>query len=133
MTVGTETHSLFARNIDIAVKALLAKDYPTAQDYIKSAMLENHNAPEVHNLLGALAELTGDLRLAGKHYRAAYALDPAYKPANRNLDRITALNFSTGDTYPDFGDKPETEEILPYSIEYDNQNIGHLRKKEQRK
>jgi tetratricopeptide (TPR) repeat protein len=129
MAVDAETHCLFERNIDRAVKALLAKEYSAAQDYINYAMLEDHNAPEVHNLLGALAELTGDLSLAGKHYRAACALDPAYKPASRNLERVTSLYFRAGDTNPDLGDKPEPEEILPYIIEYDNKNIGHLRKR----
>ncbi|TGE35138.1 hypothetical protein E4K67_26990 [Desulfosporosinus fructosivorans] len=92
---------------------------------------ENNNAPEVHNLYGVLAELTGDLGLAGKHYRAAYALDPAYKPSSRNLERITSFYYSPWDTNPDFGDQPETEEVTNYVLEFDNRNIGHLRKRSQ--
>jgi hypothetical protein len=126
MTTGNGTHSPFQKNIEKAVKAIQAKDYVTAQDCIKSTMLENDHAPEIHNLLGALAELTGDLGLAGKHYRAAFALEPTYKPAIRNLDRITAFNFRVGDTNPDFGNVPEIEEIIPY----DSGIIGHLIKKD---
>lgn len=92
-------------------------------------MFENDHAPEPHNLLGILAETTGNLSLAGRHYRAAYDLDPTYKPAIRNLERITSFDYRVGNTNPDFGDKPEEKEIIRYIIEYDDQNIGHLRKK----
>lgn len=109
MKVGTGAHSSFEKKIEQAVNALQAKDYAAAKDYLKYAMYENedNNAPEVHNLYGVLAELTGDLSLAGKHYRAAYALDPTYKPASKNLERITSFYYCPRDTGPDFGDKPE--------------------------
>jgi tetratricopeptide (TPR) repeat protein len=125
--------SSFKKYIDKAVKALLEKDYDTAQEYVKHAMIENYHAPEVHNLFGILAEFKGDLSLAGKHFRAAYALDPTYKPASRNLERITSLYYRMQKTNPDFGDKPEEEEIIPYVIKYDDKNIGHLIKKGARK
>lgn len=132
MKLGTGAHGSFEKKIEQAVNALQAKDYAAAQEYLKYAMFENenNNAPEVHNLYGVLAELTGDLSLAGKHYRAAYALDPAYKPASRNLERITSFYYIPWDTTPDFGDKPETEASIDYIIEFDNRNIGHLRKRE---
>ena len=58
-----------------------------------------------HNLLGILAEFTGDLNMACKNYRASYSLDPTYKPASRNLDRITSMYPRLGNESPDFGDK----------------------------
>ena len=128
MLVGIELSNSFEMNIKKAVSAIQERDYVTAQEYIKYAMIENCHAPEVQNLLGILAELTGDLRLAGKHFRAAYALDPTNKPASRNLDRITSFNYRFGETNPDFGDKPEEKENSPYIIEYDDNNIGHLMK-----
>ncbi|MHB8077110.1 tetratricopeptide repeat protein [Desulfosporosinus fructosivorans] len=133
MIFGTDAHGSFELLIEQAVNALQAKDYPAAKEHLKYAMFENANAnaPEVHNLYGVLAEFTGDLSLAGKHYRAAYALDPAYKPASRNLERITSFYYNPGDTNPDFGDKPDTEEIINYILEFDNRNIGHLRKRSQ--
>jgi len=133
MKADTGAHGSFEKKIEQAVNALQAKDYAAAKESLKYAMFENenNNAPEVHNLYGVLAELTGDLSLAGKHYRAAYALDPAYKPASRNLERITSFYYSLGDTNPDFGDKPEAEEIVNYILEFDNRNIGHLRKRSQ--
>ncbi|TGE35144.1 hypothetical protein E4K67_27025 [Desulfosporosinus fructosivorans] len=133
MKVDTGARGSFEKKIEQAVNALQAKDYVAAREYLRYAMLENenNNAPEVHNLYGVLAELTGDLGLAGKHYRAAYALDPAYKPASRNLERITSFYYSPRDTNLDFGDQPETEEIINYILEFDNRNIGHLRKRSQ--
>jgi tetratricopeptide (TPR) repeat protein len=55
---------------------------------ILKALNENPNAPEPHNLLGIWYELQGNNDLARKHYRAAYALDPTYKPASKNLERV---------------------------------------------
>lgn len=129
MAVYTETNSSFEINIERAINALQAKDYTAAQEYIKNAMLGNYHSPEVHNLIGVLEELTGDLSLARKHYRAAWALDPTYKPASRNLERITYLSYTAGNAKPDLGDKPEEEEVIPYVVEYDKKNIGHLVKK----
>lgn len=132
MKVSTGSQGTFEKEIEQAVNALQAKDYVNAQGHLKQAMLEseNNNAPEVHNLYGVLAELTGDLSMAGKHYRAAYALDPAYKPASRNLERITSFYYSSRDMNPDLGDKPETEASIDYFLEFDDRNIGHLRKRE---
>ena len=132
MIVPTNALGSFHVLIQQAVNALQVKDFPNAKEYLKYALFENENsiAPEVHNLYGVLAEFTGDLSLAGKHYRAAYALDPTYKPASRNLERITSFYYSPRDTTPDFGDKPEPKESINYSLEFDNRNIGHLRKKE---
>lgn len=129
MITSAESSSLFTKNIEQAVHALQEKNYDAAQDYIKRAMLENYHAPEVQNLFGVLEEFIGDLSLARKHYRASYALDPTFKPAIRNLERITSSSFSVEKMTPDFGDKPEIEEVVPYVVEYDEENIGHLRKK----
>jgi len=77
-----------------------------------------------------LAELGGETALAGKHYRAAYALEPSYKPAARNLDRITSIRYRMDNVAPDYGDGVETvEENNGYIIEYDDKNIGRVKKK----
>lgn len=131
MLIDTKALSSFEKNIEKAINALQVNDYAVAQEYIKYAMLENYHSPKVHNLFGVLVELTGNLSLAGKHYRAALALDPTYRPANRNLERITSFYCRFRNTNPDFGDKPEEEEIIPYIVEYDKNNIGHVKKEEQ--
>ena len=55
------------------------------------------HAPEPHNLLGLLLEITKEKGLAMKHYRAALALDPTYRPARQNMERCGNLHVS--DTY----------------------------------
>jgi len=80
-------------------------------------------------LLGIIGEITGDLSLAGKHYRAAYALDPTFKPACRNLERITKFYYRLNIKNVDFVEKLELKEEDPYVIEYDCNNVGHLIKK----
>jgi len=129
MTGSLETQSCFEKNIAMAVRALRGNDYSVAKEYIKCAMNEDPSASMVHNLFGVLSELTGDLSLAGKHYRAAYALDPSYKPARRNLERITSINFRKETACPDYGDQPEDEEHSLYIVEYDDRNIGRLKKR----
>ena len=54
------------------------------------------NAPEPHNLLGIWYEVKNNNDLARKHYRAAYALDPTYKPASENLERVCTYFVSKG-------------------------------------
>ena len=74
--------------IQKAVDKLYKKDFGAALTHIKDAVVLKMDAPEPHNLLGILAEINGDDGKARKHYRAAYALDPTYKPACRNLERL---------------------------------------------
>ena len=61
---------------------------------IINAINLNPNAPEPHNLLGIWYEVKNNNDLARKHYRAAYALDPTYKPASENLERVCTFSVS---------------------------------------
>jgi len=78
------------------------KSYKT----IINAININPNAPEPHNLLGIWYEFKNNKDLARKHYRAAYALDPTYKPASENLERVCTF-FEAKRKQVNFG-----EEIL---------------------
>jgi len=54
------------------------------------------------NLFGVLKEMDGEWLEALKQYRAALALDPSYKPADDNEERIVILhqrgsNINLGD------------------------------------
>jgi Tfp pilus assembly protein PilF len=93
----------YCQRIESVTDTLRAKDLPAARQRIAEAMMMDVDAPEPHNLLGILYELSGDYQAARKHYRAAYALDPTYKPSCRNLERITSFCFSTALTDIDFG------------------------------
>ncbi|MEL7648371.1 MAG: hypothetical protein AAGU76_09780 [Sedimentibacter sp.] len=55
---------------------------------IIDSLRENPDAPEPQNLLGLWNEVNKNFDLARKHYRAAYALDPTYRPATINLERV---------------------------------------------
>lgn len=124
------TCNSYEENIKKAIFELKERNYALTKKYLREAILENNHGPEVYNLLGILAELMGDLSLAGKHYRASYAFDPTYKPASRNLERITSFYYRDDNIKPDYGDKLEEEESTPYFIQYDDKNIGHLRRRE---
>lgn len=119
----------FEDNIKNAINSLKSTNYTLALEFIHSAMLEDDHSPEVYNLLGIISETKGDLILAGKHYRAADVFDPMYKPACRNLERITSYFYKFEIDNIDFGDKPEKEENSLYFIEYNSNNIGHLRRR----
>lgn len=83
----------FSAVIEKAVLALKVRDFSSSRQNIKDAMAMNMDAPEPHNLLGILYELLGDDAAARQHYRAAYALDPTYKPSCRNLERLALYGF----------------------------------------
>jgi len=130
MTDKTAAQATYTEKISRAIHAMRDKEYQLAQLLIADAMRADSAAPAAHNLLGVLAELGGETALAGKHYRAAYALEPSYKPAARNLDRITSIRYRMDNVAPDYGDGVETvEENNGYIIEYDDKNIGRVKKK----
>lgn len=102
----------FHQKVEHAATALQSRDFARARTDIADAMGLDMDAPEPHNLLGILYEMTGDFQAARKHYRAGYALDPAYKPCCRNLERITGVEssellsgrvFSAGESAADNG------------------------------
>ncbi len=80
--------------LQYAKKCILAGDDQKAKEYLSDAIAQDTEAPEVHNLLGALYEFEGEITTAQKHYRAALALDPTYEPAEQNLERTTQYNYT---------------------------------------
>ncbi|MGB4587845.1 MAG: hypothetical protein WBI17_01260 [Clostridiaceae bacterium] len=118
----------YSIKIKIAINAIKIKDYELALISIKQAGLENQNLPEYHNLLGVIAEHNDDTTLACKHYRAAYALDPSYKPALNNLERITNFSFAYSDHKPDLGENFELEVDSPSLFLFDLMNSKHNKK-----
>ncbi len=53
---------------------------------IRSAMATCPDAPQPHNLMGIILEKQGNHTEAMRHFRAAWALDPTYTPAEANLE-----------------------------------------------
>jgi len=93
----------FRKIVKEAVEELRNNNLEKSYKTIINALGENPDAPEPHNLLGLLYERKGDYDLARKHYRAAYSLDPTYKSASVNLERVCTM-FLGRKTPLDFGE-----------------------------
>jgi Tfp pilus assembly protein PilF len=94
----------FTTYIIDAISKLHNHELDKSYQLILYALNENPDSPKPHNLLGIWYELKGNNDLARKHYRAAYALDPTYKPASVNLERVCTF-FITRKIPIDFGDE----------------------------
>ncbi|MCJ8281789.1 MAG: response regulator [Rivularia sp. ALOHA_DT_140] len=66
------------------------RQFKEAITLVKQAIGINPNNAEAFNTLGELLEVTGDNLQAMKNYRVATDLNPAYKPAQKKLERATA-------------------------------------------
>jgi len=127
-----EKMSPYKIKIKIAISALKMGDYELALISTKQAGLENQDLPEYHNLLGIIAEHHMDHCLACKHYRAAYALDPTYKPALNNLNRIANQSGGNLPKAPDYGDNFEMEVVSQSLFFLDLLNGNRKKKSEER-
>ena len=112
------------------VRVLVNNDeYEESKNLLKSMIGEYPHAPEPHNLFGLILEKEGDHLLAMKHFRAAWALDPAYLPARYNLE-----NFGTfvpkGRGAFDESDCLPLIEKTEYQVEYDNNGLGQIIRKD---
>lgn len=96
--------SEFENYIKEATNRLKNYQYEEAYHFIMKAISENPNAPQPHNLLGIWYEFQKNNDLARKHYRVAYVLNPIYKPATVNLERVSTL-FPYKDIEVDFGEE----------------------------
>lgn len=100
MTMETKTKTNTNTNVSTNIKSLYTDaikyiehyEFQKAKECAITMLYMDNLGALTQNLLGIIAELTMDFQLASKHYRAAYALDPTFKPAIANLDRVT--NFS---------------------------------------
>ena len=91
---------------------------------IRSAMAEFPDAPQPHNLLGIILEKQGNHSGAMRHFRAAWALDPTYLPAEENM-KTYATFYSRGRSAYDESDC-EAAGNEDCSISYDARGIGHV-------
>jgi tetratricopeptide (TPR) repeat protein len=93
----------FSETVKEAAKILSMGSLYEALPVIKEALILSTEAAEPHNLLGIFFEMKGDDNNARKHYRAAYALDPTYKPACRNLERLVDFVWGPVSRKYDYG------------------------------
>lgn len=76
-----------------AKQMILSSKYDVCYQLICLAMQNYPDAPQLHNLLGILWEKRGQHTTAMRHFRAAYALDPAYLPARQNMENFGTTYF----------------------------------------
>ena len=93
-------------------------DYAAGERLVRDAMGVYPHAPQPHNLIGVLLELQGDHPAAMKHFRAAWALDPAYYPARWNICRFGSF-FPSGEWAFDEADCPVPHERQYHEPEQD--------------
>ena len=93
------------RELCIKVKRCCKKhDYITGEKIVMNAMGQYPDAAQPHNFYGVLLEKTGQHTAAMRHFRAALALNPSYRPANYNLEqygqlRVTGRRCQYGDEW----------------------------------
>lgn len=96
-----------------AVKELIGRQaYRECEGRIAAAMSSCPHAPQPHNLMGILLETMGNHSGAMRHFRAAWALDPAYLPARYNLDRYASFYPTGGGCAYDESDCPDPRLIV---------------------
>ena len=78
---------------DSAKRLIYDGDFNGCESLIAEAMRKNPHAPQPHNLMGVLFEIKDDHKTAMKHFRAAWSLDPAYRPARQNLNNFSSMYF----------------------------------------
>jgi Flp pilus assembly protein TadD len=101
--------NIYKNTIAAAIEKLRHNQLDEAFELILKGMQSDPHAAQPHNLLGIWAELSGCDDKARKHYRAAYALDPTFKPACKNLERICTFIERNEEKRFVFGDEPEKE------------------------
>ena len=87
-TIKADKAKSYDEHVELAKRAIGQREFDAAQEHVRQAIAADATKPEAFNLLGALIEMRGDWLEALKQYRAALAVDPSYKPAHANMDRV---------------------------------------------
>lgn len=67
------------------------REYKQCEILLRKAMSDFPDDAVPHNLMGLLYEKKNDHIKAMKHFKAAWALEPSYKPALQNLDNFADM------------------------------------------
>ncbi|WP_028044343.1 hypothetical protein [Candidatus Stoquefichus massiliensis] len=84
---------LFLEQESQEMKRLLQDSPQQCEMKIIQLLMQYPDAPQPQNLLGIIAETKNNKILAMKHYRAAWALAPDYRPARANIDRLVDMEY----------------------------------------
>lgn len=80
--------------LGLAQKNIAQKKFSAAFVYAHKAVLVNPHRPEAFNILGGLYENRDQRKEALTNYQVALKIDPAYAPAQENLQRLTAKPYN---------------------------------------
>jgi DNA-binding response OmpR family regulator len=80
--------------LELAIKRLGKGEFDGARVYAHKAVALDPDRPEAFNLLGGLYEARSNRLEAEKNYRVALALKASYRPAQKNLDRVTSRPYT---------------------------------------
>lgn len=127
MDIGTEQEYMVF--LSEKVRSLInAYDIEETRRMICEAMKEYPDAAQPHNLLGILMETQGNHVSAMKHFRAAWALDPAFLPARKNMENYGSFSKPGAAAYT-MEDCEKQEKKERFKIEYDENGVGHVVKR----
>ncbi|WP_101698471.1 hypothetical protein [Clostridium minihomine] len=108
-----------------SAKLLIAeKQYQQCKQIIAEAMKEYPHDPQPHNLMGILLEQENNHMGAMRHFRSAWALDPAYLPARHNLNYFGSLSRTGTCAYEETDCLPEPGNS--FFIRRDQNGILHV-------
>lgn len=109
-------------------EAVAHGNYTACMDRVCNSMAAYPDAPQPHNLMGILLEKQGNHTEAMRHFRAAWALDPTYTPAEENLETYATF-YSHGQCAFDESDC-KSRDCSRLAVDYDTDGIGHIVRKD---
>lgn len=75
--------------IELAKRNIHEGNYDRAIEWLKKAVNLKPEKPETFNLIGSIYEIKGNRMKARKNYRTALSMDATFKPAKKNLNRLS--------------------------------------------
>ncbi|MFA5183412.1 MAG: response regulator [Syntrophales bacterium] len=91
---NTSLNREYDNYLELASKRIGKGEFDAARVYAHKAISIDPDRPEGFNLLGGFYEARSNRLEAEKNYRVALALDASYKPAQKNLDRVTSRPYT---------------------------------------
>lgn len=121
LVASNETTEKLDKFCSDARNMILSGDYEACRNMICVEMGEFPDAPQPHNILGILLEKIGQHASAMKHFRAALALDAAYRPAGQNLETYGTFYAHGRCAFDESDCTPEPSNC--YTINYNDDHI----------
>lgn len=119
---------MFEKLVSHVRQMVISNDLEQAEREVAVAMGGAPHEAQPHNLMGIILERKHDHVGAMKHFRAAWALNPAFLPARANMERYSSFEaqmprpaFDESDC-PPIGDQDKNR----CRIEYDQKGVGHV-------